>query len=92
MKIYFRKLGARNCYIVNYALTGDLLYTLNKEHFPMLADSTEIFAKIEKILKDTFVSVDIVQKMGPGAYFDFVFRDREDEAYFLMWSSDGIEI
>jgi hypothetical protein len=44
--------------------------------------------KITRVLKDKFKSI----VFSPEVPDNFQFKDKADEAAFLLWSSDGIEI
>jgi hypothetical protein len=98
MKIYFRKFVPTDC----YGLTADCMSNI---HFasafnPNIGpDNTpqdnvrRLYIKLEIVLTKNFKSVTVTQKIDDySAYFDFNFKDKEDEAHFLLWSSQGIEL
>jgi hypothetical protein len=88
MKIYFQQIdpgvwrAARNLY--NNAPTG-------QSYFVSIISDDNI-NKIVALVKEKFKSVKILDTGGSEMGIDAVFSDEADEAAFILWSSDGIEI
>jgi hypothetical protein len=93
-KLYFSKVETlerasvwyRPVFAESYMLNGEILANL----------SNHAMMKLSDILRERFSSVRFSGKVvGHFGYlndFIFTFEDNTDEDFFLMWSSEGIEI
>jgi hypothetical protein len=85
MRIYFRKYDAGRYGIMRSASLLEYIRQSTME---------KTYAEIQRVLKEKFESVSVEFEIirNLGNYFAFNFNGSEDEDYFLLWSSDGIEI
>jgi hypothetical protein len=82
MIVYFKQSGLAKSY-----------YTTKYD--PNVAYSFKTLEDLITLLEEKFHSVDFDDYfVGPTVLADLTFRfhDKEDEAAFLLWSSDGVEI
>ena len=83
MKVYFKK--SYNYYEINLITECD--------HFDRNRASCIEWSMIIKKIKNIFKSAithDMIVLSGRGHIFSF--KEEADEAFFILWSSDGIEI
>lgn len=81
MIIHFDKLYTGNYFVSKFYTDGKLY---RRRHMTL-----DIWERVQKTLEDKFKSI----YTGPNENVDeFIFKDKGDEAYFLFWSHNGIEI
>jgi hypothetical protein len=99
MKLYFKK--ERMPHILRTEFIDGINYT---DMFVVYRDDTERFAsagfitlQIKEKIEKQFESVEFISIIDDEYEYyiksiGFTFEDKADEAFFLVWSCDGIEI
>lgn len=88
MKVYF----CRNMHNIN---TWGINYILGVNNFYHSKKDIDAIIKIDEILKTKFSSIKVLSiplSPLPPSYYEFSFDDLSDDAFFIVWSSDGIEL
>ena len=96
MKIIFRKINQEDNDMNNFYHA--FIARVYDSDYPMCQNIYEIYIiKLENKLREIFdfnkLSIIKIEDQYTGTiHFNIKFNNPEDEAHFLLWSSDGIEV